>query len=112
MVTTTTARVGTRTDGAGNNVATDLTGNLTVTADHTGDSESHDAGSVESDGAAIGLAVAVTTTDDRQDARLERSVNVAGNVTVEAIGLHGDGAQVQAKGAKDVAEDKSGMNVV
>jgi outer membrane protein OmpA-like peptidoglycan-associated protein len=112
--TTTTARVGIHTDPDGNNnQVTVLTGNLTVTADHFGDSESHAAGSVESGDAAIGLSVAVTTTEDRQDARLERSVTAGGTVTVEAIGLHDDSAQSQAtaKGAKDKENDTSGKNV-
>ena len=71
--TTTLARV-----GAG---STTLAGNLSITADHTGDSESHAAGSVESTDAAIGLSVAVTTTDDKEDARLERSITAGGNIT-------------------------------
>jgi hypothetical protein len=68
---------------------------------------------VEATDAAIGLAVAVTTTDDKQDARLERSITAGGSITVEAVGLHDDSARAlaTATGAKDKDNDTSSKNV-
>ena len=69
--------------------------------------------SVESTDAAIGMAVATTTTEENEDARLERSITAAGNITVEAIGLHDASAdsKASATGAKDEDTDTSGQNV-
>ena len=104
--TITLARVGSGTP-------TVVTGNLSITADHTGDNESHAAGSVESTDAAIGMAIATTTTDENEDARLERSITAAGNITVEAVGLHDASAdsKASATGAKDEDTDNSNQNV-
>ena len=87
-----------------------LTGNLSVTSEHTGNAESHAAGSVESTDAAIGLSVAVTRTEEDTRALLERYLVVAGNITVDAKGLHddsADGPRAAANGAKDKESDTS-----
>jgi outer membrane protein OmpA-like peptidoglycan-associated protein len=108
----TLARVGARTgpepndpnnaDGAPQ-INTAITGNLTITSDHSGDSESIADGSVESTGAAIGAGVAITITEDTQEARLDRSFTTGGNITVDASGFHDDSAiaKATAAGASD-----------
>ena len=90
-----------------------LTGNLSITSEHTGNSESHAAGSVESTDAAIGLSIAVTETEEQTYAQLERSVIVGGNITVESKGLHDASADARstATGAKDKENDNSNKNV-
>src|SRR5262249_35189780 len=112
----TLGRVGTRTGPAPTDpndpngppqINTAITGNLTVTADHRGDSESLADGSVETTGAAVGAAVAIARTDDRQNARLERSVTAGGNVTVQATGFHDDSAISRATASGESKDSTS-----
>ena len=106
--TSTQARMGGLTSGLST-----IGGNLSITAEHSGNLESHADGSVESTKAAIGLSVAVTDTHEHTRALLERSLIVGGNVTVESKGLYdaSAAAKATATGAADKEDDTSNKNV-